>query len=96
MFDPYNPIPTSVQPYGYGVNPYLRQNPSQTNLPSQPQITTNKIIVSGLEEVKMRMQPANSEIRGKEKLSNTIIIWQAAESNKNPLHNVKGFCYSLK
>lgn len=53
MYNPYNPI----QPYSYGVNPYTQANQS-----SQPQMTTNKIIVSGLDEVRMRMQPTNSEM----------------------------------
>lgn len=48
-------MPTATQPYGYPVSPYAQQQ-------SQPkQVETNKIYVSGIDDVKMRMLPPNSE-----------------------------------
>lgn len=49
-----NTIPTATQPYGYPFNPYPQPQP-------QKQIDTNKIYVSGIEDVRMRMLPPNSE-----------------------------------
>lgn len=53
-------FPTATQPYGYPMqsqNPYQQQ---QTN-PQQQQTFTNKIFVSGIEEVRNRQLPPNSE-----------------------------------
>lgn len=49
-----NSMPTATQPYGYPFNPYVQQTP-------QKQIDTNKIYVSGIEDVRMRVLPPNSE-----------------------------------
>lgn len=51
----FNSMPSAVQPYGYAMTP---QYP---NVPQTAQINTNKIFVSGIEEVKMKMLPPNSE-----------------------------------
>lgn len=47
-----NTMPTATQPYGY---PFIQQ-PS-----AQPQINTNKIYVSGIEDARMRPLAPNSE-----------------------------------
>lgn len=47
-----NSMPTATQPYGYPFNPYTQP---------QKQVDTNKIYVSGIEDVKMRVLPPNSE-----------------------------------
>ena len=63
MFNPYqfnNSMPSATQPYGYPMTPYVGM-PQQTPPVQQPQINTNKIFVSGIEEVKMKMLPPNSE-----------------------------------
>nr|DAR59149.1 MAG TPA: hypothetical protein [Caudoviricetes sp.] len=54
----YNTMPTATQPYGYAFNPYSMQQPPTT---MQPQINTNKTFVSGIEDVRMRPLPPNSE-----------------------------------
>lgn len=56
----YNSMPTATQPYGYSINSmpnYMQQAPQQ-----QPTTSTNKIFVSGLEDVKGRYLPANSDM----------------------------------
>lgn len=54
-----NTMPTATQPYGYPFNPYAQQ--PQPQVQPQKQVDTNKIYVSGIEDVKMRMLPPNSE-----------------------------------
>jgi len=49
-----NTMPTATQPYGYPFS--MAQQPSM-----QPQINTNKTYVSGIEDVRMRPLPPNSE-----------------------------------
>lgn len=64
MFNPYqfngNSMPSATQPYGYPMSPYMGISP-QTQPAQQAQMNTNKIFVSGIEEVKMKMLPPNSE-----------------------------------
>lgn len=50
-------MPTATQPYGYAMGGYIQPQMQQ---PQQQQCATNIIFVSGIEEVKMRSQPANS------------------------------------
>lgn len=54
-----NSTPTATQPYGYPLsgNNYYNQ-PQQFQA---PQTNTNKIFVSGIEEVRARMLPPNSD-----------------------------------
>lgn len=57
-----NSMPTATQPYGYPFTPYTQPMTPQTPQPQpQKQIDTNKIYVSGIEDVKMRVLPPNSE-----------------------------------
>lgn len=56
-----NSMPTATQPYGYPFNPYAQPMTQQTPSQPQKQIDTNKIYVSGIEDVRMRMLPPNSE-----------------------------------
>lgn len=53
-------FPTATQPYGY---PMPSQNPyqQQQTTPQHQQTSTNKIFVSGIEEVRNRQLPPNSE-----------------------------------
>lgn len=63
MYNPYqfnNSMPSATQPYGYPMLPYTG-SPQQAQPIQQPQMNTNKIFVSGIEEVKMKMLPPNSE-----------------------------------
>lgn len=61
MANPYfGTMPTATQPYGYPYNPYQMQQPYQQQ-PTQPAINTNKTYVSGIEDVRMRVLPPNSE-----------------------------------
>ena len=55
----YNSMPTATQPYGYSINnmPNYIQPTQQ-----QPTTSTNKIFVSGIEDVKGRYLPANSDM----------------------------------
>lgn len=55
----YNSMPTATQPYGYSMNnmPNYIQPAQQ-----QPTTSTNKIFVSGIEDVKGRYLPANSDM----------------------------------
>jgi hypothetical protein len=65
----YNTMPTATQPFGYPVNPYMySQQPQQKQQPQpQPQqqaptmINTNKLYANGLEDVKNRSLPPNSD-----------------------------------
>ncbi len=50
-----NTMPTATQPYGYTIMPQAQQQVTP------PQINTNKIYVSGIEDARMRMLPPNSE-----------------------------------
>lgn len=68
--NPYNPygmgntMPTSTQPYGYPMMPYMNQpmpNSQPQQQPSSP-INTNKIYVSGIEDVRTRLIAPNSEM----------------------------------
>jgi hypothetical protein len=61
MFGNYNQfgnysMPTGTQPYGYPMNGY--------NMPQQPQMqtNTNKIYVSGIEDVRQRQLPNGSDV----------------------------------
>lgn len=56
----YNTIPTATQPFGYPYIPYQTQQ-QQYQQPTQQSINTNKIYVSGIEDVRMRILPPNSE-----------------------------------
>ena len=74
MYNPY-------QPYNYGgtyipnysfQNPYQQFNPNLTQQQSQPQnqqssaTNTNKIFVSGIDDVKSKPLSANSDFRSEE------------------------------
>lgn len=55
-------MPTATQPYGYPYNPYLQQPQMQPQQPMRKQqVDTNKIFVNGIEDVRMRVLPPNSE-----------------------------------
>lgn len=54
----FNTMPTATQPFGYPFNPYSMP-PQQQPVPSQ--VNTNKTFVSGIEDVRMRPLPPNSE-----------------------------------
>lgn len=56
-----NSMPTATQPYGYPFNPYAQPMTQQAPPQPQKQIDTNKIYVSGIEDVRLRMLPPNSE-----------------------------------
>lgn len=57
-----NSMPTATQPYGYPFNPYTQPvTPQAPQSQLQKQVDTNKIYVSGIEDVKMRVLPPNSE-----------------------------------
>lgn len=55
-------MPTATQPYGYPMSPYMGMGnmPQNTPAPAAPQVATNVIYVSGLEDVRQRNLPANS------------------------------------
>lgn len=59
-----NSMPTSTQPYGYPMGgAFSPQQPPMPQYPAQPvraPFQTNIIFVSGLPEVQMKPQPANS------------------------------------
>lgn len=64
----YNSMPTSTQPYGYPMNPYLNninapmQNQMPQTSPNQAVSTnTNKIYVSGIEDVRNTRLMPNSD-----------------------------------
>lgn len=53
-------MPTATQPYGYPTNNFGMQQPQPQ--PQQPmQTNTNKIYVSGIDDVRSRMLPQNSD-----------------------------------
>ena len=66
MWYPYNSMPMATQPFGQpmmcnGFNTPVQQN-IQSPMQAQPQITnTNKIFVSGIEDVKNRILAPNSD-----------------------------------
>lgn len=64
MFQNYqmNTIPTATQPYGYPFNPYYNNFQSQQQPQSTQAMNTNKIFVSGIDEVRTKMLPPNSEM----------------------------------
>lgn len=56
-----NTTPTSTQPYGYplsGSMPFYNNQPQQFQ---SPQTYTNKVFVSGIDDVRNRMLPPNSD-----------------------------------
>lgn len=55
-----NSMPTGTQPYGYPMNNYGVPQMAQPQVPQQT--TTNKIYVSGIEEVRQRNLPFNSDV----------------------------------
>ena len=57
-----NTIPTSTQPYGYPMSNYGMQSMAQPQMPMQPQTNTNKIYVSGIDDVRNRQLPNNSDV----------------------------------
>lgn len=68
--NPYSPygmgstMPTATQPYGYPMMPYMNQ-PMQNSQPQQQintPINTNKIYVSGIEDVRTKLLAPNSEM----------------------------------
>lgn len=61
----YNTIPNSAQPFGYPYNSYVNYGQSQSNSQhqqAQPITNTNKIFVSGLDEVKGKNLYPNSDM----------------------------------
>lgn len=54
----YNSMPTATQPYGYPMNPYTPNTPTQ----APAQTNTNMIFVNGLEDVRQRPQANNSVV----------------------------------
>lgn len=56
-------LPTATQPYGYPANPYGFPPMQQTAMqpPAAPQTNTNKLFVSGIDEVRNKPLPPNSE-----------------------------------
>lgn len=60
-----NTIPTGTQPYGYPVSPYMnmsQQNQMQQQAQQQmPTTNTNKVYVNGVEDVRNRLLPPNSD-----------------------------------
>lgn len=52
----YNSMPTATQPYGYPMVSYPQTQPQQT-----PQTNTNKIYVTGIDDVRNRMLPTSSD-----------------------------------
>lgn len=59
---PMNSAPTATQPYGYPMPPYVG-NQYQTQQPQQPAVVnTNKIFVGGIEDVKNKQLPFNSDM----------------------------------
>lgn len=54
----FNTMPTATQPFGYPFNPYSMPQQQQ---PVPAQVNTNKTFVSGIEDVRMRPLPPNSE-----------------------------------
>ena len=64
-FSPFGAtMPTATQPYGYPVNPYAGFPPMQQaamQTPAASQTNTNKVFVSGIDEVRNKPLPPNSE-----------------------------------
>lgn len=59
-YNNFNTMPTATQPYGYPLNPYIGNVTQQhSNIPTQT--NTNKIYVNGIEDVRNRPLPANSD-----------------------------------
>lgn len=68
----YNTMPTATQPYGMPMSPYYNmstqaQATQQQTQPTQQQsntnaVNTNKIYVTGIEDVKQRYLPPNSDV----------------------------------
>lgn len=59
-----NTMPTGNQPYGVPITPYtgMSVNPYTQNQPNpQPQINTNKVYVSGMDDAKTRYLAPNSD-----------------------------------
>lgn len=67
MFDRYgnsfqygNSYPTATQPYGYPMGGYNMATMAQPQMPQQT--NTNKIYVSGIEDVRQRQLPNGSDV----------------------------------
>lgn len=67
-FSPFGAtVPTATQPYGYPINPYagfpqIQPQPAQVQqAPMSQQTNTNKLFVSGMDEVRNKPLPPNSE-----------------------------------
>lgn len=62
-YNNFNTMPTATQPYGYPLNPFMGNfmNPTQQNTNIPTQTNTNKIYVNGIEDVRNRRLPANSD-----------------------------------
>ena len=62
----FTSMPTATQPYGYPIAPYPQGQYSvpsaQSATPQQPTMNTNKIYVSGIDDVKSRVLPFNSDM----------------------------------
>lgn len=54
----YNTMPTATQPYGYPMSPYIGNGAAAAV--AQQSLNTNKIFVSGIEDVRLRPLPPNS------------------------------------
>ena len=56
-----NTMPTGTQPYGYPMNNFNMQGQGQPQPQQQvPQINTNKLYVNGIDDVRNRYLPPNS------------------------------------
>lgn len=65
IYSPYGNmtnVPPVSQPYGYPNNTYFNQMQQNAQNQAQNYTNTNKIYVSGIEEVKQRYVPFNSDI----------------------------------
>ncbi len=62
-YNNFNTMPTATQPYGYPLNPYIGNmgNSAQQHSNMPTQTNTNKIYVNGIEDVRNRPLPANSD-----------------------------------
>lgn len=59
-----NSMPTGTQPYGYPISPYMniaQQNQMQQQSQQMPITNTNKIYVNGIDDVRNRLLPPNSD-----------------------------------
>ena len=62
QFGYMNSMPTATQPYGYPMNPYTGYGANLSQQTPTTSVTnTNKIYVNGIEDVRNKSLPANSD-----------------------------------